>query len=76
MAHAIGCVEPDWTTISGQGANSQFGPVLPTALPSGQTLASSVHAWGNVVFVFVHPANTILNNSNGMINFFIEKIKK
>jgi hypothetical protein len=30
----------------GQGANSQFGPVLPTALPSGQSFASSVHAFG------------------------------
>ena len=30
----------------GQGANSQVGPVRPTALPSGQRLASSVHACG------------------------------
>lgn len=45
MAHAIGCVEPDWTTISGQGVNSQFGPDLPTALPSEQSLASMSHSW-------------------------------
>jgi hypothetical protein len=31
----------------GHGANSQFGPVLPTALPSGQTFASSVQACGD-----------------------------
>gem|GEM_PF-5242464 len=30
----------------GQAANSQFGPVLPTALPSGQIFASAVQAWG------------------------------
>jgi hypothetical protein len=31
-------------TICGHGANSQFGPVLPTALPSGHSFASSVQA--------------------------------
>jgi hypothetical protein len=29
----------------GQGANEQFGPVRPTAEPSGQIFASVVHAW-------------------------------
>ena len=30
----------------GHGANSQLGPVLPTALPSGHIFASSVQACG------------------------------
>ena len=54
--------------VVGHGANSQFGPVLLTALPSGQSMASSVHATApvfgvslgiSIVFVedvFVHPA--------------------
>lgn len=29
----------------GQGANSQFGPTLPTLDPSRQILASAVHAF-------------------------------
>lgn len=32
----------------GQAANSQFGPVLPTLLPSGQIIASIVQAIGVV----------------------------
>jgi hypothetical protein len=40
---------PSWTKPSGQeqfgqGANLHCSPVLPTALPSGQTIASSVQA--------------------------------
>lgn len=35
-----------WGVEPGHGANSQFGPVLPTALPSGQIFASSVQAFG------------------------------
>lgn len=30
----------------GHGSNSQFGPVLPTEEPSGQSLASRVQATG------------------------------
>ncbi len=33
--------------FSGQGANSQSGGTLPTAVPSGHTFASSVHATGS-----------------------------
>src|SRR4051812_34843475 len=32
-------------TITGHSANSQLGPVRPTADPSGQSFASVVHAW-------------------------------
>ena len=32
--------------IGGHGANSQSGAMRPTALPSGQTFASRVHATG------------------------------
>ncbi len=32
--------------FSGQGANSQSGGILPTALPSGQIFASAVQATG------------------------------
>ena len=36
----------DVATGSGHFANSQFGPSLPTALPSGHTIASLVQATG------------------------------
>ena len=36
-------------SITGHGANSQFGPVRPTAVPSGQIRASWVQAVGLVV---------------------------
>jgi len=36
-------------TQFGQGVNAQFGPALPTAFPSGQRSASSVHALGEPV---------------------------
>lgn len=38
------CASESFPTICGHGANLQFGPVLPTALPSGHIFASSVQA--------------------------------
>src|SRR5579872_5920377 len=38
---SIDCVEVE---TGGHAANSQFGPVRPTALPSGQSFASIVQA--------------------------------
>lgn len=37
-------VKFEMKNYSGHGANSQFGPVLPTALQSEQIFASSVQA--------------------------------
>ena len=41
--------------VGGQGANSQLGPVRPTALPSGQSLASSVQAVRDLQVYRTHP---------------------
>ncbi|OGH19616.1 MAG: hypothetical protein A2868_01720 [Candidatus Levybacteria bacterium RIFCSPHIGHO2_01_FULL_40_15b] len=40
----------DGAELVGQGANSQFGPVLPTDEPSGQIFTSSVQAFCSVLF--------------------------
>lgn len=64
---AAGLAEGEDTGISvglckgirvGHGANSQFGPVLPTVVPSGQTFASWVQAFSfvrNPLFIKKYP---------------------
>lgn len=56
----------------GQGANSQFGPVRPTPLPSGHILASIVHATGELIFdeLFLTP-----NQKNITVPAITENIK-
>jgi hypothetical protein len=54
---------PHWVAlVSGQGANSQFGPVLPTALPSGHNFASIVQATGSCGKIPAHPAKRSANS--------------
>lgn len=57
----------------GHGANSQFGPVLPTALPSGQTFASSVQACGDCCTCGFEQADSIIiiDNEESNIIFLL-----
>jgi hypothetical protein len=48
MPLTVVVLRPVWIAV-GQAANSQFGHCLPTAVPSGQIIASSVHATVPVV---------------------------
>ncbi len=50
ITHSRGQVatEKEEQLRAGQGANSQSGGTRPTAVPSGHTLASAVHAVGGV----------------------------
>jgi len=53
--------------------NSQLGPVLPTAVPSGQIIASAVHPAGCCE---VHPAtNKTEINKIGMTNLLTNTTK-
>jgi hypothetical protein len=63
QARSEGSSSPVWVKqagVVGHGANSQFGPVRPTELPSGHTIASVLQATGVPLVPLVVPVEPLV----------------